>query len=74
MTLTNLLVKLEYVSGCHVRRRQASSAALEDESRRDHENPLDDVAGLAIMLPVGEKSPEFDAFWGVSGGGPNDEP
>lgn len=53
----SLLVKFEYVSGCHVRRRHASSAALDVESRLENENPLEDEAGLAIKLPVGESKP-----------------
>lgn len=54
------LVKL-LLSGCQVLLRQASSAMLLVESRRDH--PEVDVVGEASKLPLGEPSAaEFEAF------------
>lgn len=63
MTLLNLLPPALYslLSGCQVRRRQASSAALDMDSRRDQ--PTEDTVGDEIMLPVpGEKTPALEAF------------
>jgi hypothetical protein len=52
-----VLLKL-LVSGCQVRRRHASSAALEMESRREK---MDEV-GEASTLLAGEKAPGFELF------------
>ena len=70
MTFTSLLVKFEYVSGCHVLRLQASSVALDTDSRRDHVDPLVEVVGLARMLLEGENAPLLEEFNGVKIGGP----
>jgi hypothetical protein len=52
----------ERLSGCHVRLRQASSAALEVESlRADH--PEVDAVGDEIRLPfAGEYGPVFEVL------------
>ena len=49
------------VSGCHVRRRQASSFELEIESRRDQPD-VDAVGEDSRLLGVGESNAELEAF------------
>ena len=59
------------VSGCHVLRLNASSAALDTDSRRDHAtDPVVDVVGLEIILLEGENAPMFEEFIGPMTGGP----
>lgn len=56
------------LSGCQVRRRQASSAALEKDSRRA-DQPDEDTVGEETRLPfAGEKVPTLEL---LTGPGPN---
>lgn len=61
------------LSGCHVRRRQASSGLLDIESRRDQ---FETVGEDTILPLAGEKAPIFEAFIepGPNGGRPTGNP
>jgi hypothetical protein len=72
--LVKLVLKVEYVSGCHVLRLHASSAALEIDSLLDQVEPLVDVVGLESMLLPGEYAPELDVFNCPRSGGPYEVP
>lgn len=60
MTTCSLLVKPVLVSGCHVRRLQASSEALVIDSLRDQIDPVVEVVGLGMILLEGEKDPMLE--------------
>jgi len=61
MTWLSLLEPLKSrLSGCQVRRRQASSAALDAESRLDQFEFVE--VGDSRLLWAGEKAPLFDEF------------
>ncbi len=66
MTLLSRLPPWLYsrVSGCHVRRRHASSAALDMDSRRDH--PAEDTVGeeRRLLLLEDAKTPLLDELMG----------
>lgn len=50
------------LSGCQVRRRQASSATLDRESRRDQPLAFDTVGDASRVLWLGEKAPLLDVL------------
>lgn len=60
-TLLSRLLPVLYsrVSGCHVRRRQASSALLDMDSRRDQPGPPAVGEDSRLLLPEGEKTAEL---------------
>jgi hypothetical protein len=56
-----VLRRLPPLSGCHVRRRQASSAALDMESLRDQPE-VEAVGEDSKLLLPGDNAPELDEF------------